>query len=171
MTDRFSLVRLVHLCSLLPAGSLQAQPQGNVFSSSGGYESFAVDVAHRWYDTHTTEPKRQSSHCLSILVKSRKNRPNPLLQLHCTQAHRTLKTIGPHDRSLAMDRHRESGAGRVPSEPEFFFEIGFLLVELLLLRLALLRERPLHILAGFFQRPPRLAHPLLHLCDFVFRLR
>ena len=60
-------------------------------------------------------------------------------------------------------------------ESEFFFEIRFLFVELLLLRLTLLREGPLHFLTGLFQRtagPVSYTHLRAHetVLDLVCRL-
>ncbi|MBA5865442.1 MAG: hypothetical protein GDA67_01965 [Nitrospira sp. CR1.3] len=69
--NRFSLARLVCLCSFLAAASVHAQPKGDVFSSQGQYDPFAVGSAHRWYDKHSTEAKEKSSHCLSILEEAK----------------------------------------------------------------------------------------------------
>lgn len=48
-----------------------AQPQGDVFSSQGAYDNFAVGGAHRWYDKHSADAKQKSSHCLSILDEAK----------------------------------------------------------------------------------------------------
>lgn len=62
------IARSAALCWLLIAQPVQAQPQGSdLFSTSGGYDRFAVGNAHRWYDNHSTEAKEQSRHCLSLL--------------------------------------------------------------------------------------------------------
>ena len=72
MDARVQLERVVYC--LIVVGMLMTWPdharsQGvsDVFSSSDGYDYFAVGVAHRWYDKYSTEAKEKSSHCLSVL--------------------------------------------------------------------------------------------------------
>lgn len=72
MDARVQLERVVY--RLIVVGMLMtwpdyAQPQGvsEVFSSSGGYDRFAVGGTHQWYDNHSTEAKDKSNHFLSIL--------------------------------------------------------------------------------------------------------
>jgi hypothetical protein len=48
-----------------------SQPLGDVFSSQGQYDPYAVGSAHRWYDNHTTEFKQNSSHCLPLLQEAK----------------------------------------------------------------------------------------------------
>lgn len=62
------IARSAALCWLLIAQPVQANPQGSdQFSTSGGYDRFAVGNAHRWYDNHSTDAKEQSRHCASLL--------------------------------------------------------------------------------------------------------
>ncbi len=68
----FTLVSSAALCALLIAQPAHTQPQGSdMFSTSGGYDRFAVGDAHRWYDNHSTETKEKSGHCLSVLDEAK----------------------------------------------------------------------------------------------------
>ena len=60
------------MSGLLLMWPVHAQSQGSdVFSSSGGYDHFAVGGAHRWYDKHSAEVKDKSKQCLSILDEAK----------------------------------------------------------------------------------------------------
>lgn len=48
-----------------------SQGQGDVFSSQGQYDQFAVGGAHRWYDKHSDDFKQKASHCLSLLEEAK----------------------------------------------------------------------------------------------------
>lgn len=65
-------MRVIRVClallgGLIAAPSSEAAAASDVFNTQGEYDRFAVGNAHRWYDSHSTEAKQQSGHCLSIL--------------------------------------------------------------------------------------------------------
>lgn len=62
---------LVVFAELLHPFFALSQPLGDVFSSQGQYDPYAVGGAHRWYDNHTDEFKQKSSHCLPILDEAK----------------------------------------------------------------------------------------------------
>lgn len=62
---------LLVLSQVLHPSPAAGQPPGDVFSSQGEYDNFAVGGAHRWHDNHSPEFREKSSHCLPILDEAK----------------------------------------------------------------------------------------------------
>lgn len=62
---------LVARTAFAPCSSHAQSVGSDLVNTSGDYGRFEVGNAHRWYDGHSTNAKRHSTHCLSILDEAK----------------------------------------------------------------------------------------------------